>query len=301
MSTQQSDTPADLIALADAAEQLGVHYMTAYRYVRTGRMYAVKRGGKWWVEPSAIEAVREEGVGVRRSGSEPREMLVEPFAARLLAGDSGGCWDLITDALRGGAPPKEVHSRLLHPALVQVGERWATGEISIAAEHRATATANRLIGQMGPLFRHPGRRRGTVVIGVLAGDPHSLPSAMLADLLADRRLDVVDLGADTPAESFVETAGEVDDLVGIGTCLVLDHLVDRAVDELGEIRAAMPQALIVAGGPVIARHAERFRPFVEQVTATADEACDAFEAAANASRGTGTTDEDTPAASSDDG
>ncbi|MEM7094027.1 MAG: B12-binding domain-containing protein [Actinomycetota bacterium] len=285
MSTQESSAPVELVSLADAADQLGVHYMTAYRYVRTGRMYATKRGGKWWVDPAEIKAVADPDTTPRTAA--PREMLAEPFARRLLAGDVGGCWDVITDALRGGATAPEVHLRLLQPALIEVGERWADGTITIAAEHRATATANRLIGQMGPLFRHPGRRRGTAVIGATAGDPHSIPSALLADLLTDRRLDVVDLGANTPAASFIETVSEADDVVGVGLCVTLERLVDDAVREITEIRAALPTTMLVAGGSVVSRHADRFRPIVDQVTATAGEACDAFEAAASQSGGSG--------------
>ena len=279
MSTQQTEPAGELITLTDAAEQLGVHYMTAYRYVRTGRMYAVKRGGKWWVEQEAIDSARED-VGVRRTSGEPREMLVEPFETRLLAGDVGGCWDLVTDALRGGAAPSEVHYRLLHPALVRIGERWAEGEITIAAEHRATSTANRIVGQLGPLFRHPGRRRGTVVIGAVSGDPHALPSAMLTDLLTDRRLDVVDLGANTPTVSFIETAKEADDLVGIGVCVVLEALADQAVEQIREIREALPSTLLIVGGPGLRRHGDRLSDIADQVTETAEQVCDAFEAAA---------------------
>jgi excisionase family DNA binding protein len=35
------------ITLTEAAELLGVHYMTAYKYVRTGRLAATKVGGGW--------------------------------------------------------------------------------------------------------------------------------------------------------------------------------------------------------------------------------------------------------------
>jgi len=279
MALSETSDGDELIALVEAAEQLDVHYMTAYRYVRTGRLYAVKRGGKWWVTQLAIDDMRSE-VGTRR-GTEPRAALVEPFEARLLAGDAGGCWDIVTEALRSGASPSDVHRQLLQPALTRVGERWAGGEVPIAVEHRATATANRLIGQMGPLFRHPGRRRGTVVLGAAAGDPHALPSAMLSDLLADRRLDVVDLGANTPVASFVECAKEADGLVGIGLCLTLDGLVDSAVEQLEAIREACPSVLLVAGGPVAAAHRDRFGAVADQVTKSAAEACDAFEAAAS--------------------
>jgi excisionase family DNA binding protein len=40
------------ISLRDAAERLGVHYMTAYRDVRTGRLPASRNGVRWRIDPS---------------------------------------------------------------------------------------------------------------------------------------------------------------------------------------------------------------------------------------------------------
>ena len=37
----------DVLTLHEAAEELGVHYMSAYRYVRLGLLDATKRGGVW--------------------------------------------------------------------------------------------------------------------------------------------------------------------------------------------------------------------------------------------------------------
>ena len=68
-----------LVTLAQAAEHLNVHYMTAYRYVRTGRMIAEKRGGQWWVQPADLAAVVAEGTGPRRraaASNEPRGFQV---------------------------------------------------------------------------------------------------------------------------------------------------------------------------------------------------------------------------------
>ena len=45
----------DTVSLPEAAELLGVHYMTAYRYVRTGRLEARVVRGVWQVERRAIE------------------------------------------------------------------------------------------------------------------------------------------------------------------------------------------------------------------------------------------------------
>ena len=52
------------LTLEAAAARLGVHYMTAYRYVRLGQLQAVKVGGTWRVRKSDVDAFR----GAPRSG-----------------------------------------------------------------------------------------------------------------------------------------------------------------------------------------------------------------------------------------
>lgn len=258
--------------------------MTAYRYIRTGRMLAEKRGGKWWVTPDDLAAVVAEGTGPRRraasQGDGPRHLDVAPFTDRLVAGDTAGCWDIINDALAAGATPGQIHSQLLRSALVDVGARWRSGDLTVADEHRATSTTSRLLGQLGPLFRHRGRRRGTIVVGAFAGDPHAIPSAMMSDLLSDRRFDVIDLGANTPTESFVAVAEQCDDLVGIGLCAALDDIVLAAMEQARNLRAALPTTYLLVGGPALAGEAPRFEGVVDTVSSNADEACDAFERAA---------------------
>src|SRR6478736_4594242 len=44
----------DGLNLKEVAAALGVHYMTAYRYVRTGRLDAEKVGTAWVVRPEAL-------------------------------------------------------------------------------------------------------------------------------------------------------------------------------------------------------------------------------------------------------
>ena len=44
-----------VLTLQEAADELGVHYMTAYRYVRLGVMEASKSGGVWQVQRSAVD------------------------------------------------------------------------------------------------------------------------------------------------------------------------------------------------------------------------------------------------------
>lgn len=236
-----------LVGLNEAAEQLDVHYMTAYRYVRTGRLVATKRAGRWWVHARDLEAVRSGSSTVAVS-PRPRSALVEPLVQRLVQSDFHGSWQLIEGAMASGATPVDVHEELLRPALSLIGEQWSAGDLLIAHEHRATATAQRLLGRMSPLFRPQGRRRGTVVLGAVAGDAHGLPSAMLADMLETDHLSVIDLGSNTPVDSFIDVANELDDLIGIGVVTTVGAYALKAVETAGVLKRTFPGALIVLGG-----------------------------------------------------
>ncbi len=239
----------DPITLHAAAERLGVHYMTAYRYVRTGRLPATRDGGQWRVDPSDVERFRRASSSPRPRGSRGR--APERLEQRLLAGDVAGAWSVVETALVSGATPAEVHLDVLTPALRSIGERWAGGEVSVAEEHRATAAAHRIIGQLGPRFAHRGRTRGTVVIGAPAGELHALPSAIVADLLRDARYSVADLGANAPPESFVDAAREANRLVAICIGVTTGGLDDALTATVAALRDASIEAPVLVGGAAI--------------------------------------------------
>ena len=238
----------DPLTLAEAAEELGVHYMTAYRYVRTGRLAATQVGRTWQVTRDALHefvstATAPAGPRATSGGRRPPRAIAR-LERRLLAGDEAGSWKIIEDALTGGAQPSTVHLELIGPALRSIGERWQHDQVSIAEEHRATAVAQRLIARLGPRFRRPGRRRGTIVVGAASGDFHALPVAIAADLLRSRSFDVIDLGADVPAASFGEAARSTDRLRAV----VVSASTDAAARELSSIVDAIGDVPILAGG-----------------------------------------------------
>ncbi|HVJ97152.1 MAG TPA: helix-turn-helix domain-containing protein, partial [Acidimicrobiia bacterium] len=58
----------DKISLQDAAERLGVHYMTAYRYVRLGHLPAERDdGGRWYVRARDVDALKREQAKPRKA------------------------------------------------------------------------------------------------------------------------------------------------------------------------------------------------------------------------------------------
>ena len=240
----------DDITLQQAADALGVHYMTAYRYVRHGQLEARKVDGEWRVSAAALEAFRA-GARRPRAGRGVRSApWAERMEARLVAGDAAGAWGVVEAAMAAGASPDRVYTEVITPALVSIGDRWAGGELDIASEHRATAVVQRLIGRLGPQFGRRGRTRGVVVVGAPAGETHSLVVSMLADLLRGEGWEVSDLGADVPAESFVSAAAEVEPVAVVISVTASDCL-PAAAQACATRRAQRPGTPIVLGGRAV--------------------------------------------------
>jgi excisionase family DNA binding protein len=237
------------ITLQEAADLLNVHYMTAYRYIRTGRLRARQDVSRWTVAVSDLEALQHSG---RRKRGTGRAASQSQLLDRLVAGDEPGAWTVVNAALAAGMRASDVHLALLAASLRSIGDKWAAGELSVADEHRASTVASRIIGRLGPLFVQRGRKRGSILVGTVVGDTHVLPSAILADVVREARFDVIDLGADTPPESFAQAATRLDRLVAVlvgATTRGHRKTLARTVDVL---RAARPQTAILVGGAAIA-------------------------------------------------
>jgi excisionase family DNA binding protein len=239
------------ITLHEAADRLGVHYMTAYRHVRTGKLPAEKAGVHWMVDPADVERVLAAPAARRRRGSVRAEGPAK-LAARMVAGDEAGAWGIVENALTSTLEPHAVYLELLAPALGLIGDEWEAGRLSVADEHRATVIAGRLIGRLGPRFARRGRKRGVVIVAAPSGELHALPGAMLSDLLRGVGFEVIDLGADTPPESIVDAAQHAARLtaVFIGATSAGHDASIRA--SVGALRDAGVDVPVLLGGAAIA-------------------------------------------------
>ncbi len=248
--------------LQEVADELGVHYMTTYRYVRLGMLPAHKVGSTWRVKAADVAAFRRSKVTSSTKGRGRRfdpDRWVGRLEARLVAGDPNGAWALMEAALASGAELDQLYLDVIAPALVSIGDQWAQGLIDVADEHRASAILNRLLGRLGPRFARPGRTRGSVVLGAAPGDAHGLPVALLADLVIGKGFEVIDLGADVPTTSFVHAAREAARLLAVGVSVTTpgrDAVVAAAVDAIH--RDVPGVAVLVGGGAIVNEgHAER--------------------------------------------
>jgi len=235
--------------LRDAAETLGVHYQTAYGWVRKGTLRARKTPHGYEVSESDVRDL----LARRAAGVEPpQEVQVRDWAAQadrlyatLVAGDE-------TQARRdfgrlaAGVPLAGLCDQVIAPALRQVGTDWAAGQLSIGTEHRATAICERLIA--AHLHQPQGRPRGVAVTATPPGERHALPAMMAAACLREDHWQVHHLAADLPAAEVISLAE------GTGASLVVLSSATAgsarlAAREAREIRERLPHAKVLIGRP----------------------------------------------------
>lgn len=230
--------------LQTAADRLGVHYQTAYRWVRDGSLTAVKQGSSYQISDEDLTRFQ-----ARRSTPAPPpkqakvrswEHQVDRLYALLRDGDELGARQLV-DRLREGAIEAMVLcEQLFTPALRRVGDAWARGELSVAEEHRASEICERLLARLAV---HPrGRPRGVCVVCTPPGEEHGIPAGMAAIVLRADRWQVHHLGTQVPSE----------DLVGLVKAVAADLVVLSVVNpEARAVAEAFAEGVRTATGAAV--------------------------------------------------
>jgi excisionase family DNA binding protein len=236
--------------LHEAADELGVHYMTAYRYVRLGLLDASKVGGLWQVDQGAIDAFRDGSAAgpVSPGSSAP---WGERLEMRLVDGDARGAWGVVEAAMAAGADVRSVYVDLIGPAMVSIGSRWAAGEFDVAVEHLATGVVVKIIGRLSPRCVRRGRPRGNLLMGSPVGEFHALPTAILSDLMRLRGWDVVDLGPNTPSLSFLRAAERTPNLSAVALSITHDDHLAAATECCSAVHQERADVLVIVGGQAV--------------------------------------------------
>jgi excisionase family DNA binding protein len=233
----------DQLDLQTAADELGVHYQTAYRWVRSGKLPAHVVGGRYVVERSALSKVQSARVAPR-APSPPSARRLAAAADRLhtalVAGDEPTARQLIVGLVGEGTTIVEVIQQVIVPPLVRIGADWHAGLLTIWVEHRASAIVERILGGLAPNPR--GRRRGKVMVAAVSGDFHSLPTSMAAVALRDDNWAVEHLGANMPPDELLRFCAEYDVDVAV---------LSSTNPDTAELAADTAERLRAGGTPVV--------------------------------------------------
>jgi methanogenic corrinoid protein MtbC1 len=134
----------------------------------------------------------------------------------------------------------------LMPTLIALGERWARGEIDVAAEHVAS---HAVLRRLSAAFEAAGSRaRGRkVVVGLPPGSHHELGALAFATAARRTGLDVLYVGRDVPEASWLAAVdGHRADAAALSVVTAADR--PHAEKVARSLRAHRPGLIVASGG-----------------------------------------------------
>lgn len=147
-------------------------------------------------------------------------------------------------------------------ALVEIGEKYASGEYFIAGLIMAGEIMNRVIDLVAPRMASnvATMLRAKVLIGTVKGDIHGLGKNIAGALLSAYGFEVRDLGVDVPVDEFIKAVQEMEpDIVGLSVLLTSCYInLGDTIDALRELRGESNWPAILISGAQITRNHQKF-------------------------------------------
>ncbi|MFH2039700.1 MAG: B12-binding domain-containing protein, partial [Chloroflexota bacterium] len=106
------------------------------------------------------------------------------------------------------ANPETVCHEIFLKGMLEIGESWYQGKVSVQQEHFAAGVARRRLGSLIS-STPPANRAETILVCCPPGEEHSLPGTCLTFLLRRQGYKVIDLGANVPIAQLKETAESI--------------------------------------------------------------------------------------------
>lgn len=140
---------------------------------------------------------------------DPTADVLEAITTAFTEGDCDGVAGLVQQGLDDGVAPQALMDDGLVRGIRDVGELFRRGEAFLPEMMLAAEAWEAGMAILQPrLEAAPTDATGTVVIGTVKGDIHSLGKNIVTTMLRTAGFRVVDLGVDVPASRFVTAALE---------------------------------------------------------------------------------------------
>ncbi len=176
----------------------------------------------------------------------PRDDLVEAFVAAAMAFDADRLERVLDRMFATGSFEAAADAHLL-PALVALGDAWASGRLNIAAEHAASHAALRRLAVAYQAASRAAPADRVVLVGMPPTARHELGALAFSTAARRAGLPVLYLGPDLPVADWVATARRTAARAAvIGVVTGAD--VRPAVDVAEGLEAELPELPILFGG-----------------------------------------------------
>ncbi len=182
-----------------------------------------------------------------------KEELFQAIADAVVDMDEDAVEELTQESLEENIDAYETIDNGLTKGMERAGELFEEEEYFVPELLMCSDAMNLGIDILKPhLKANEGRKKGKVVIGVVAGDTHDIGKNLVALMLETGGFEVVDLGRDIAPEEFVAKAKGVQaDIIGIGTLMTTTMPGMKQVVDILKAEGIKDRYKVLVGGAPI--------------------------------------------------
>jgi trimethylamine corrinoid protein len=184
-----------------------------------------------------------------------KEEIIAKAKEAIMEFDDEMAEEVAEEALAEGINPAELIEEGFTKAMTEVGAKFGAGELFlphvIAAADAMQAAIDILTPELEKMSAET-KSIGTVVIGTIEGDIHTIGKDIVATMLKISGFKVIDLGRDVPIKAYVEKVKETKANVVASSALMTTTMVSQIQieEQLAEAGVRNDVKTMVGGAPV---------------------------------------------------
>jgi len=182
-----------------------------------------------------------------------QSFLLDALSKTIISCDDDDCVEAAQKALSGDVEPNLVIDAAVD-AIQEVGKRFEEGRIFIPDLMLAGMGMEKVMSMAQQKMLERGETlnlKGTIVLGTVAGDMHTIGKNLVVTLLRSNGYQVHDLGVDVTAAQFLKSAQQVHaDVVGLSALMSTTLVEQKNVVEHFKRKGERKNYRIIVGGGV---------------------------------------------------
>ncbi len=191
-----------------AAEKISLKIIKQNPYVKQNPLNDIKTLKTIKTSASAEKNTNAAPVSVP-SGAEPSSASNEAVFNAIVAGKTADAESSTKAAVDAGADPKALIENEMIRAMSEVGKRFSEGKAFVPQLLMAGRAMKAALAILKPLMAGQATTsKGKVLIGTVKGDLHDIGKNLVASMLEGCGFEVVNIGIDVDAETFVNNINE---------------------------------------------------------------------------------------------
>lgn len=159
-----------------------------------------------------------------------------------------GADELTREALDQGISASDILSKGLMPGMERVGQKFAENKVFVPQMLMSAKSMTIAMEHLKPFFQSGEvKREGVFVIGTVAGDLHDIGKNLVAMMVEGAGWEVIDLGVDVKADSFIK---EIENHPGcvVGLSALLTTTMENMAGTVKAIKEKHPSTPVLVGG-----------------------------------------------------